>query len=98
MTGPWHCNRDDPAGLVHQAMLFSGALVAERRSRADSEQRRPEHCLPGRISGEGGVNTSLHSLPVPETDLSSHGPGADTSFSTLAPGNGTGLAGQKLAG
>jgi hypothetical protein len=49
--------------LIDEAMSFGRRLVAERRTGASPEQRRPELRIAAGSAGEGRVDTTLDALP-----------------------------------
>jgi hypothetical protein len=84
----WDRNSDDGIRLVDQAVPLGRGLVAQNRTGTGSEQGGPEYCLPGGISGEGGVYASLQPLPSAASYPRPHRLGVDAHVLTLTPRDG----------
>src|SRR5260370_17438124 len=80
-------NSDDRAWFVDQAVSLGCRLVAEYGAGGGGQERRPQAGLPGRLSGEGGVNAALQSLPAAIAHAVAHRVSGDASVRTLTTGN-----------
>jgi len=73
--------------LVDEPVKLGCGVVAKRGAGSGAKDSGPQQCDPGRLAGEGGVDTPVESLPAAVMQLRVHEPNTLASLGNLPTGD-----------